>query len=156
MRLVAFEPEHVSRLDLLPAQREQLGADWMAPYGEFLVQDDLAWSGFVGETLVGFAGLIPLWSGVAECWALFSTHLPRHKLAAVRAILAFLDAVQPARFHRIQAVVASGYEPGHRLAEVLGFRKEGLRLGYGKQAQDFWRYARNTGVCLFRDSGLPK
>lgn len=121
MIVAPFEPWHLSRLEVQPAQRE-----------EAQIQGDFhgsAWSILVGESVICSAGLMELWPGRAYAWALLSVHAGPHMLGLTRIGRSIMDA---SPYRRIEMYVESEFTAGHRFARLLGFvceTPEGMR-GY--------------------------
>jgi hypothetical protein len=98
-------------------------------------------TGIEGERIVGAAGLILLWPGVAQAWAVFSRSFPG--LSAHRAIVkGFAGLIDSCRLHRIQAQVLASFEAGHEWVKRLGFEYEGPKKKYGPDRQDYVEYVR--------------
>jgi len=67
------------------------------------------------------AGIIEIWPGRAECWAIPNKGFAKEFTAIHRWVRDLLDA---APFNRIEAAVEASFENGHRWANMLGFEKE--------------------------------
>lgn len=86
------------------------------------------------------AGLIPHWKGRAECWAIPNTGFTSEFLGVHRWAKTLLDAVP---FTRIEASVEQGFEPGHRWARLLGFKRESdVMRHYFPDGANAYLYAR--------------
>ncbi len=93
--------------------------------------------------VVGCAGIIPLWNGVADLWMYLGKETFTDKLFACKIIKYYLnDIIKRHDIHRIQAVVKADYCQGIRFAELFKFKPEGTMKAYGPNKEDFIRYAR--------------
>lgn len=136
--VVPFEPQHLRQIVLQSSQA------WMQPmleadYGEQVAVLGPAYSMVDGDEVIACAGLVPIWEGRSQAWALISTEAGRHMVRIVRAIREFL-AGQDVR--RIEATVDAGFYPGHRLMAMLGFDREGMMLHYLPDGRHCCLYSR--------------
>ncbi len=108
-----------------------------------MVDPKFARSGFLGDRLLGAAGVIKLCDGVGLAWAFIDGNMPpQFGVALIRACRDGLKEVMAqGPFHRIQADVCRGYRPAIRLARVIGFKYEGSMDAYGVNGADFDRYS---------------
>ncbi len=137
-----FQPAHLDSIELQPAQAWLRGfAIDPAAFAAAAVPG-LAWSGVVGGTIVGAAGVLSLWPGRAQAWAWLAAIPPRHWTAIVRRMRAVLDTAGAQGFHRIEATVLRDFGPGCRLVRLLGFETEGLMRAYAPDGRDAFLYAR--------------
>lgn len=147
MQIVPFEPPHLRAVAPQCAQ-----ADFTA-YVETLemaalVQPGMAFSATdeaaAGATVLGCAGVVPLWPGVGQAWAVFSDPLLARPVTLTRATGRALDRIAAAHdMRRIQATVRDGHASGARWLSFLGFELEGLLVNYGPGGVgDYWMYGR--------------
>lgn len=101
-----------------------------------------AWTMWVGEEVVGCAGLMLLWPGRAHAWLLPSVLLAQYPKTVVKSIVQQLrQAITELQLVRIQCDVQADFRIGRRLVEWLGFEQEGpVMLRYGPHDEDFCRY----------------
>ena len=143
MQIVPFEPPHLRAVAPQCAQAEH------ATYVETLetsalVQPGMAFTAIADQTVLGCAGVVPLWPGVGQAWAVFSEELLAHPVTLTRASERALDRIATAQdMRRIQATVRDGHGRGARWLSFLGFELEGLLVNYGPGgAGDYWMYGR--------------
>jgi hypothetical protein len=145
MRVVPFEPEHLARLEGREVERRlfTLIADRDA-YARAMVRPGLSFTGLGDDgAVIGCAGVMPLWSGVGQAWALLSVRAPGAFKAVHRAVCLGLDnAFSSGGFHRVQISVAADFPGARRWAEHLGFVCEGLMRGYGPLNDDHFLFAK--------------
>lgn len=101
-----------------------------------------------GAFAVAAWGLIPVFLGRAECWALFSARArPRHVVRAVRSFKTFLDKRQrdPA-FRRVEMTAVASKYWASSFAKALGFVREGYLRAYDPLARDHLLFARVQDV----------
>ena len=138
MRLTALRREHLQELKLQSAQA-YLGADLTAPgYFEMLMAGQ-AFTGMVGDTVIGCAGCIEQWDNRSIAWALVSAHAGRHMVGVHRAVAGFLAQ---ARWRRVETFVDAEFAEGHRWMGMLGFAHEGRMTAFSPDGRDFDLYAR--------------
>ena len=122
MKLVPYSSDH---LDLLPdfGNQEAIVRPFLARLQGCRYEDSgPAFSGFVGETIVGCAGLIENHAHMATAWALLPKQEMAQRFVAIhRAVGDFLDRQS---YRRINAHVLYQDRVGHRWARMLGFRIE--------------------------------
>ena len=101
----------------------------------------------LGDGLVlGAGGVVFHWHGRAEAWWLVSRHATSRDLTkAVRFSRRFLDDRQrnPA-LRRVEMWVNAEQPWVRSFAEALGFRREGLALGWGIHGEDHFLFAKVT------------
>lgn len=139
MKIEAFQPRHLERLILQPQQQRARQYLDHPEYGKTLA-NGLAYSAIDDDgTVLCCAGLLPMWNGRAEAWALMGADLRRHFLAIHHAAGRFLDV---ADFRRIEAVVDAEFCTGQKWLERLGFKSEGVREAYTPDGRDCIEYVK--------------
>lgn len=106
-----------------------------------LITDHFAISGWDGVRCVAAAGIVSLWPGRALAWALLGKNInPKNMLQLTRKVRSAMD-IHPAK--RIETVVNSDFQEGHRWARLLGMECECARMRcHGIHGQDEAMYAR--------------
>jgi len=99
---------------------------------------------FVDENKVyGIFGLYVHWPGVADCWAITSEECVERPISFHRLTLSVIAHYErELSLHRMQITVREGYTEGMRWANKLGFKNEGLMVGYMPDKTNHYRYAR--------------
>ena len=88
-------------------------------------------------------GIIPVWNGNAEGWAIASKRILKNKIRSARLIKTRMDLLcQNNKIWRLQTAVKADFKTGIRFAEFLQYKKEGLMRGYGPDKSDYYRMAR--------------
>lgn len=137
IEFVPFEPWHLSQIEIPAAQ-----AAWIKPgYAESLA-NNMAWTGFIDDRVVGCAGFAPQWEGRAIAWALFGREIPKRAWTAI--IAKVRKELACTAYPRVEATVPFGFGAGCRLANALGFQVEGLLSKFGPDGSDHFLYARVT------------
>lgn len=140
MKIEPFKPEHLLAPGLLESQPHVRAALQSPEYMAALAAHP-AWTAFDGDRFVGAAGVITLWQGRVQAWAVLAGDIGQHQFIAVhRAVLRFLSTQRG----RIESVVAVGFEPGHRWMRMLGFQLETPHpmRGWLPNGADALQYAR--------------
>ena len=103
----------------------------------------LAFTLFLDETPIVSGGIVPMWEGVAEGWALSSKHIFDYKIKAASIIKKRLDYLCiNNKIIRLQTAVKEEFLTGVRFAQWLGLEKEGLMKFYGLDQTNYWRMAK--------------
>ncbi len=139
MRIVPFEPDHLSRILLQPSQAIMQPTLSQPDYGPSLANAGPAYSLVDGDEVFASAGLIPQWEHRAVAWALIAAEAGKHFFLihkAVRRALIFHN------YRRVETSVACDFEQGHRWAQLLGFEREGRMRAFTPDGQDCDLYAR--------------
>lgn len=140
MMIVPFKPEHLTLIDMQEQQitardilRDQPGLAGM------LRSSGDAYTVLVDGQPIICAGLLNVGDGRAHAWALFAQHSGRYFVKLIRYIGRYLDTVS---FRRIEATVDVRFFAAIRLANILGFEREGVMKAYGRDGGDHYLYAR--------------
>ena len=143
MQIVPNKPAHLLRVVPQGAQHGVSG-ELDRETAKSLAYDGLAFTAVECGRVIGCAGIVPMWSGVGQAWAVLSDVALAHPIALTRAVeraLARIEAEQG--FRRVQASVAENHTDGRRWLAWLGFELEGMMCNYGPQGSgDYWLYGR--------------
>lgn len=140
LNTVPYQPWHAFELRKLYPRALDMGR---APdeYAKGLHHPHLAWTMVRGDQPLAIGGVLPLWEGVGEAWAIVTLGAQRHPMAFHRAAKRRLYEMQAhGKFHRIQCVVEWNHTVGHRWAESLGFMYEGPHYLYCERKLNYKRY----------------
>jgi hypothetical protein len=139
MKIEAFRPDHLETLILQPQQERARRFLGTPGYGKALA-NGMAYAAIDDDgTVLCCAGLLPLWEGRAEAWALMGTDLKRNFLCIHHAVVRFLNMVE---FRRIEAAVDAEFCTGRKWLERLGFLQEGYMKAYTPDGRDCIRFAK--------------
>jgi hypothetical protein len=109
-------------------------------YGPALSLSGPAFSVFDGEILLGCGGVVEFGKHRAEVWALLSKDIGRHMRSVTRAVNGWL-AICP--YQRVEANVATHFDPGLRWIRLLGFHQEGVeKLRFFEDGQSALQFVR--------------
>lgn len=120
MRVVPFKPEHVAALLAAPTQQNLTPMMANTAYLQALHSGD-SWTLIDGDRVIGSGGLVEVWPGLAQAWALISAD------AGVIGMLNMTRATKrmlAVRMGRIEAYVAADFQAAHHWMRVLGFQRE--------------------------------
>lgn len=123
MIVVPYKPEHLVSMVLQPSQTYL--QRFITPEVAATVATHPAFTGLVGEKVIGCAGVINVWEGRGIAWAYLARDAGTYMPAITKAVKRFLEA-SPLR--RIEMNVDLEFEQGHRWANMLGFRLEAGRM----------------------------
>lgn len=135
-----FRAEHLRYLRPQAVQRQDHAVLASSDYGD-IAQKHFSLSAWDGHRCVAAAGMVPVFAHRAVVWAILSEEAAPHLLSIVRKMRGALD-LSP--FKRVEMTVRVGFEPGHRLARLMGMKletPEPLR-SYGAFDEDEMLYAR--------------
>lgn len=145
MRIVPFAPAH---LRAVPLQAAQGGLE---PYLDAIderqfVAPGMAFTALDEDGVAGCGGIVELWPGVGQAWAVLSGRALAHPLTLTRTAQRELERImRRCKLSRVQATVADGHGAGARWLAFLGFEVEGLLVNYGPDGRgDYWIYGRTT------------
>jgi hypothetical protein len=140
MRIEAFRPEHLDRLQLQPAQA-YFEQQFSQPGYASMLSNGPAFTALDGDVVLGCGGAAELWGDRACVWSLLSDRAGPHMMAITRAVRGFILQLP---YRRIEALVDREFEAGHRWARLLGFECEtpgGMRR-FTPDGRDVSLYAR--------------
>jgi hypothetical protein len=101
-----------------------------------------AWTGLVNDEVACCAGVMLLYSGVGEAWAVMTNVGRQHSLFVHRQVSRILrDIIRHQRLRRVQADVIESFVAGRRWAESLGFTQESEMRLAGPRGETLVRYA---------------
>ena len=143
MELIDFEPEHLQRLSPQAAQ-EPFARNINSVDAMQLRRRGLSFTGIRDGRVLGCAGVVPLWPGVAQAWAVFSAAALSEPVALTRIVGREIDRIADTlALRRLQATVAETHHEGARWLAFLGFELEGLLVNYGPDGMgDYWMYGK--------------
>lgn len=114
---------------------------YTSPYFKELLESEFSLSAWAGSRCIGAGGIMQIYPGRSVAWAYIGRDAGRYFTPLVRKMRKVLETF-PCR--RIEITVIMDFEPGHRLAKLLGFECEtpnGMRK-YGVNGTDETLYAR--------------
>jgi len=143
MKIVSFEPPHLHAVSLQAAQNSLKNYLDVVDVSQFAAPD-MSFSALDGNTIVGCGGIVELWPGVGQAWAVLSEQALARSMTLTRSAQRELDRITRCRnLSRVQATVADGHGAGARWLAFLGFEVEGLLVNYGPGGHgDYWMYGR--------------
>lgn len=134
-----YHPDHLKDLVLQPAQEYARASVESKDYCNALSHSE-AYSAFVNGRVVACIGVVPVWEGRGDAWALIARDIGpmgMHKLHfAVRKL------INASPLRRIEACCDAGFEQAHRWLLLLGFGYEGPLRKYTPDGRDCLRFAR--------------
>jgi RimJ/RimL family protein N-acetyltransferase len=144
IQITAYEPWHFKKINLIEHEKQKIltmskicDLDVLA---EQYYHSSTAFTGWLNHDIIGIAGVLEVWPGVGEAWMHTSKEFPGLPMVA-RIIKKMLNS-EFKHLHRIQCTVIDGFTEAERLAEWLGFKKEGLMEAYGFDKTNHTRFAK--------------
>jgi hypothetical protein len=122
-----------------------------------LAMDVMAVPGFIDVCWLSGApvaaiGARQLWSGVWSVWAFGTDDWHRVTHTLTKHVIRFLfPAVLNLDGHRAECASHVGHHEAHAWLEWLGFEREALMRGHGRNGEDFYLYS-----CLRGSHDVPK
>lgn len=121
INVVPFKPEHVRQMSVQPIQRIEMDGNDTKEHLEMLSQH-VAYTGISDGNIIVCAGFFPIWENRYYAWALLSDLMNKNDMIVItRAVKRGMDLLNSAR---IETVVQSDFETGHRWMNILGFKRE--------------------------------
>lgn len=139
MHIVPYQPEHLDALLLQPNQAYMRGFLGKPEYRQLLNVPGKAFSAVHDGQVYACAGLVMVWQGRAEAWALMAPDLRKHFLTIHNATLRFLTSCA---VPRVEANVDEDFGCARRWIEMLGFSFEGKSPKFTPDGRTVLRYAR--------------
>ena len=137
-----LEASHLAEIRDRAVVEMMLGVDQLLDFWPHYKNGD----GFIGRydgDVVVASGVMNLWPGVGEAWALFTPEAQPVRRVISRHFKRMFDLVIIANgYHRVQASVRADFTAGIRFAEWLGFEEEGVMKRYDAEQNDYLRMAR--------------
>ena len=102
-----------------------------------------AWTGVVGEKILGCCGICVFWRGVGGLWLVTGELVNQLPLAFHRAIKYGLGtAMEAMGLWRVQTEINAAHLVSRKWIQRLGFREEGDMPKYGPDQTTYVRYAK--------------
>ena len=151
VKIIEFEPHHLLLLELQEEQKHFFDsfnvARQIIDYGQILKEnavdtdDDTrcAWTGVVGDEIIGCGGIIRIQDNIGEAWTLLSNNFKKyaHRVAPVIRKQAAI-----AKVVRVYALIDEGFERAERFIKWTGFQYEGTLRKSGPYGQNQKIYSR--------------
>jgi len=102
---------------------------------------------FVGEDIIGSAGIVPASRGIGEAWGIFNpAQAKAHaKQVVVTARAGMKALVKQMALHRIETVCPATDDTAKAWLVVLGFKPESLMRWYGPDKSDYYKFVYLVG-----------
>lgn len=143
LEIIPFECAHLKAL--MPRKfeaRELALVDDMEQRTKEYLDRGMAYTGIIGDQILGCAGIFMLWRGVAEVWSVTTPLVEKYPLAFHRAISRGLKVVERSMgLWRIQVAIHGDHQVSLKWIQRLGFRLEGPMPGYGPDGATYERFA---------------
>jgi hypothetical protein len=142
-----YLPYHPSHLDnftgIYSYGSEQMSDQDRKRYINYQSQCGPAVSVFIDNHIVCMFGMVNIWTGVGEAWALFTEEARKYPIAMTKGAIAFFDIVTILfRLHRLQITVKKKDTRAVRWAKALYFVEEGLMKAYSADKEDTYMMRR--------------
>jgi hypothetical protein len=144
MKLTEFQPEHLLEIEMVntPDKVSEIRNQELIRHGVNRMGQN-AFSAIHDGKIIGCGGVEILWQGVGEAWGVPSVYVNGHKKDIILICKEVLRIVwnQELELNRIQCSVIDGFQAGDKLAEILGFKCEGVMRKFGKNGEDYKLFA---------------
>jgi len=139
-KIIPFKPEHLMEFD---SAIFEFFPD-LEKRGRLYSENGPAYSAVINGKIWGCAGVILLWPGVGEAWAISILNAPQtFPIFFHKAVIQMLNRIiKLHELHRVQAAVRCDWEQAQKWIERIGFEREGLMRQYLPDHADCWRYAK--------------
>tara|TARA_X000001316_G_C895537_1_gene15670 strand:- start:5 stop:481 length:477 start_codon:yes stop_codon:yes gene_type:complete len=144
VEIVPFRNEHA---EFILSQELNASELYLKPehrkYALYLEQVGLSFTGLVNNKPIAAGGISLLWDGVAEGWVMATKDIWKHYIVFAKHFKKKTDVlIETTNLKRLQTTVKADFKKGHRFAEWLGMKSEGIMKNYGPDGSDYIRYAR--------------
>ena len=141
MELVTYEPWHFEYLAMPMPQGRNLGPEVIRMYAlAYSIRGEAHTIKDKGK-IVGCAGVLSMWPGVAEAWTIFSKEAKENPFFIHRQTYRILrKIINKNQFRRVQAIVCSADPVSTKWIERLGFVKESVMKKFGADGSDHAMY----------------
>jgi hypothetical protein len=121
MKIEPFKPGHFAELTSRPSEACMRAVMNDPEHLNTVARFD-SWTMRIGGRVVACAGLLPLWDGRYEAWAVVASDIGCFGMLRLhRAAVRYLDLRTE---RRIEATVMRGFEQGQKWVRLLGFECE--------------------------------
>ena len=103
---------------------------------------DMSFTAVKDNKIICSGGVIPLWEGVFEGWVMGTELIWQHQFSSAKIIkIGMQKLIEHNKIVRLQTAVKKDFILGHRFAEWLGMKQEGVMKKY-QNNEDYIRFAR--------------
>ena len=144
VNIVPFKNEHA---EFILSQELNAKELYLKPehrqYALYLEQVGTSFTGIVNNKPIAAGGIFMLWDIVAEGWVIATNDVWQYSISFARHFKTKTDVlIETQKIKRLQTTVKADFKLGHRFAQWLGMKSEGLMKNYGPDGSDYIRYAR--------------
>lgn len=140
-RLVPYEPWHLLEISGGPEVLNDLAAVKILGLAQEYLKGP-AYSIITDTEIIWCGGIVVLWPGVAEAWAVPSVAVNQYPLMLHRAVSKMLAVLKETmHLRRVQCSVVHGFKTSRKWVKRLGFAFEGKMKNYGPDGATHYRFA---------------
>lgn len=134
----------MSSVEVVKSSEDHLSLVPEMPFGDkSVLLSDNTYTVLCDGKPIAIGGIMPVWNGVGEAWAFFSSDFKKRPKLLLMLVKYYLDKViKDCYLHRVQCMVLEGHKVGTRFVKKLGFEYEGTMRNYGQQCETFERWAK--------------
>lgn len=131
IKIVPFQREHVNMFSPREAIEGERNYAAMISLGP-------SFSAEVDGRIIGCAGIVRLWNGVGEAWAILGDDFYKHRFSLHKIVKRFVkDAMIGMKLHRLQAYAIASSERNCSWLKRLGFDDDVPLPGFGPGQEDY-------------------
>jgi len=142
--IIPFESHHVDLMDLRKIDAASIGC--VSEYEEILRNFQTSRYSFTGVKdgeIVAVGGMMPMWEGVGEGWAITSTLIHKEIFWFHRFVVRdIVGKMKERKIHRLQATVHQDNTISMKWLKRMNFIEEGCLHKYSPDGADYYMYAR--------------
>ena len=143
IKLINFKTEHAQQMATSVMNAPQTSVD--EKYYELLKGLEIPNMSFTAthnNKIICAGGIIPVWDNVFEGWVMGSDLIWKFKISSAIIIKKRMEElIISYKVKRLQTAVKKDFPLGHRFAQWLGLKEEGLMRKY-QNNEDYIRFAR--------------
>jgi len=143
MYLIPFKAEHAHHMvnHIMNDPHTELDKNWHS-HLDGLEVPDMSFTAMDNDSIICSGGIIPIWEGVFEGWVMASNLIWQNKFSSAKIIKKGMNKlIKDYKVIRLQTAVKENFTLGHRFAEWLEMKQEGLMEQY-QNNENYYRYAR--------------
>lgn len=141
MKLVKYDPWHFEYLAMPMNFGKNMGMEIVKMYAKAYYLRGYSYSIEDKGKIIGCAGVVDMWPGVAEAWTLLSDEAKTKPFFLHRLTLRIMkNIIQTKKYRRVQAIVCWSDPVSVKWIERLGFIKESIMKQFGADGSDHAMY----------------
>ena len=147
LEVIKFNSEHLGMIKARSFEAKEMTlCDDVQARGRLFQASGPAFTGVVGDEIMVCCGLIKLWNGVYEMWAVTTAMVTQMPLSFHRAVKYGLEQLRAVTgLWRLQTAIHIDHVVSQKWIQSLGLEYEAPMPGYGPDKETYIRYGKFYG-----------